>query len=442
MTSQKHLKAAVRARMARTGERYTTARRHLTGEHLPHVGVVPGYQTFGGGRHHDSALLTHVLEAAGVTAAHDGLPLDEPTVAGLAGGVGFMYFSFTYAGAPSTMTIVPRIHPRPFLPGALERAGIPHRVEQTTSAAKAVRGLDAVLAAGRPAICTLVRSALGSPECVDPFSGADPYEVAVVGRRGDAVLLDDERLEPDPVPADVFAAARAAHRKSRHRMLVVDPGGAPVDLAVAVRAALAVTVHDLTEDVMPNNFGGNFGLRGMAKWADAVADRRSRTGWWRTFDTPAAHASAMHRLYDCLTTEYSSPGAMRPLYADFLDRAADLLGDDAAREAAAGYARAGELWAAVADSATSGPMAPYRRLVERRLELLLDGGLGATAELTALADEQRAFLAAVDVSDADRAAQLDAVAGLAAEVLAVEREACAALGEAAGVGVSPGTSSA
>ena len=33
MTESKHLKARVRARMARTGERYQTARRHVAGEH-------------------------------------------------------------------------------------------------------------------------------------------------------------------------------------------------------------------------------------------------------------------------------------------------------------------------------------------------------------------------------------------------------------------------
>jgi hypothetical protein len=32
MTQQKHLKARIRARMARTGERYVTARRHLFGD--------------------------------------------------------------------------------------------------------------------------------------------------------------------------------------------------------------------------------------------------------------------------------------------------------------------------------------------------------------------------------------------------------------------------
>ena len=114
MTSQKHLKSAVRARMVRTGERYTTARRDLVGEPpQARADVAPGYDTLGGGRHHDSGLLTHVLAAAGVVAAHDGEPLDEPMVAGLAGGIGFMYFSFSYAGQVPTMTIVPAHPPAP-----------------------------------------------------------------------------------------------------------------------------------------------------------------------------------------------------------------------------------------------------------------------------------------------------------------------------------------
>ena len=433
MTSHKHLKSAVRARMARTGERYTTARRHLAGTTTSlRPGVVPGYRTFGGGRHHDSGLLTHVLAAAGVVAAHDGEPLDEPMVAGLAGGVGFMYFSFSYAGQVPTMTIVPRIHPRPFLPGALGRSGIAHRVVETTSAAKAARELDAALAGGRAPICTVDRPALGYHPGADQYAGYDAYDVAVVGRHRDLVLLDDECLEPTEVPAADFAAARAANRTSRHRMLVVEADPGPVDLAPAVRASLAVTVHDLTEDVMPNNFAGNFGLRGLAKWADAVADRRTKTGWARLFDGSAAHAHAMQRLYDCLTTEYSSPGAMRPLYADFLEECADLLGDPALREAASLYARAGDVWARIAEAATSGAMAPYRTLVERRLELLFGSGSAAAPELRALAEEVRAFTAELALPAEDRSSRLDAVAELAAHVLPLEREACAALAGAAG----------
>jgi len=421
--------------MARTGERYTTAHRHLTGEpRRVHPGVVPGYDTFGGGRHHDSGLLTHVLAAAGVVSAHDGNPLDEPMVAGLAGGIGFMYFSFSYTGQIPTMTIVPRIHPRPFLPGALERSGIAHRVVETTSAAKAARELDAALAAGRAPICTVDRPALGYHPFVAQYAGYDAYDVAVAGRRGDVVLLDDDCLEPTEVAAADFVSARAANRKSKHRMLVVEPENRTVDLLPGIRAALAVTVHDLTEDVMGNNFAGNFGLRGLAKWADAVADRRTKTGWARLFDSSAAHVSAMQRLYDCLTTEYSSPGAMRPLYADFLDGAAAPLGEPALREAADLYARAGEVWSRIAETAAGAAMAPYRALVERRLELLLGSGSSAAGELRALAEETRAFTDGLDLAEVDRTRQLDAVAELAAEVLPLERAACAVLAD-----VSSGT---
>ncbi len=337
-----------------------------------------------------------------------------------------MYFTFEYAGSAPTMTIVARSHPRPFLTGALERAGVPHRTAQTSSAAKAARDLDTVLDEGRAVVCTVDRGGLPYHARPAEYVGAEPYDVGVVGRRAGSVLLDDECLEPVAIPAAAFAAARAAHRQTRHRMLDVVPGGGPVDAAAAARAAIAGTVHDLVEDVMPNRFAGNFGLRGMAKWADAVADRRGRKGWSRLFDSGPAFGSAMRRLHDCLTTEYSSPGAMRPLYADFLREVAPLAGG-AAGEAADGYETAGALWAEVAGIAVEGPMARYRELAERRTELLMERGAEATDELRAVAEEQERVVAAVDLDAADRNAVLDRIAGLAERLGTVEREACAAL---------------
>jgi hypothetical protein len=135
----------------------------------------------------------------------------------------------------------------------------------------------------------------------------------------------------------------------------------------------------------------------------------------------------MRRLYDCLTHDYSSPGAMRLLYVDFLTSAARLTADPALGEAAEAYARAGQLWTAIADAALDGEMAPYRSLVERRFELLLGRGAEAADELDALAREVAALTSGLEVSEADRLARLDAIAEPAARVVAVEREACAAL---------------
>jgi hypothetical protein len=133
----------------------------------------------------------------------------------------------------------------------------------------------------------------------------------------------------------------------------------------------------------------------------------------------------MRRLYDCLTFDHSSPGAMRPLYADFLAEAAGVLDDDALRDAADRYGQAGEVWAGIADAAIDGPLAPYRGMVERRLELLLggdpDGALGTVAR------EVEAFTSRLEVTEADRLAQLETLAGLASRAVLLEQQACAAL---------------
>ena len=52
--------------------------------------------------------------------------------------------------------------------------------------------------------------------------------------------------------------------------------------------------------------------------------------------------------------------------------------------------------------------------------------------MQALSREVEAFTAGLDVGPADRAAELDALAELAARVVPLEEEACAALREAAG----------
>src|SRR4051794_34009116 len=100
--------------MGRTGERYSTARRHVLASAPPSTGriagTVPGYDRFGAGVQHDSALLANVLRATGHQAPHTGEPWTEAMLAGLAGGIGFMYFVFEYKGHPPTMTIVTRHH--------------------------------------------------------------------------------------------------------------------------------------------------------------------------------------------------------------------------------------------------------------------------------------------------------------------------------------------
>jgi hypothetical protein len=421
MTEHKHLKRLVRQRMARTGESYTTALRHVAadrsgGAPVPRpAAVLPGYDRFGGGVHRESALLSRVLRQAGITAS-------EAMLAGLGGGIGFMYFVFEYKGHHPMMTIVTQAHPDPMIPAALDRAGIEHEVKQTGSPRVAERNLRQALESGRVAICRT------------------GHEVAVVGIDGDTVYVDDRCVEPCPWPMDRFMAAWSGVKKDRHHMITVTGAAAPgiatgagsTGPGAGVAAAIKDTAHKLTGGgVLGNNFDVNFGLSGMRKFAAQLGDTDGKQGWVRRFADPEAYFIGMTRLHDCLELEYGSPGATRPVYADFLDEAG---GWD---EAAELYRRAGAVWTELADRALAEDVpefARYRELMAEREELLLTGGRTAAGErLGTLAEEAGSLAGAYAATDSlgpegrrERIGELAAIAGRALEI--EERAAALLLG--------------
>ena len=87
MTRQKHLKQLVRERMARTGERYAAARRHVIGA-LPQPAPARGPESHLAGSVPATTALRTLLTAAGVQAHGTGAPFDEAMLFGIAGGIG------------------------------------------------------------------------------------------------------------------------------------------------------------------------------------------------------------------------------------------------------------------------------------------------------------------------------------------------------------------
>ncbi|GAA2333089.1 hypothetical protein [Dactylosporangium salmoneum] len=85
MTQQKKLKQLIRARMAKTGETCTTARRHILA-HAPDevqlpTGVLPAYTAFGPRQHHDSGLVAHVLRPVYAQFLEEAAPLLDDRLA-------------------------------------------------------------------------------------------------------------------------------------------------------------------------------------------------------------------------------------------------------------------------------------------------------------------------------------------------------------------------
>ncbi|MFD9337147.1 DUF4872 domain-containing protein [Streptomyces sp. NPDC060028] len=297
------------------------------------------YEDFGAGRHRESSLIRHAL----------GSVHDEVLVAGLAGGIGFMYFVFEYAGRPPVATIVAQAHPHPWVQTALGRLHVPYLA--TTSAKPRLNRVCGALDAGLPVFCVVDRSGLpwhGAAESPEPAS-VDPYTVVVAGYEGDTFYVEDGADTPYAIGREEFGAAWSAHRKGRHQMIV--PTGPP-DGEPDLDEAIATTLARLTGPVLGNHFDANFGFCGMEKFAAQLRDTRTETGWEQRFGaSPEALGAGMRRLHSCLEEQWTAPGATRPLYADFLDLAGK-------PEAAELFRDSGRQWSSLAELArTADPAA-------------------------------------------------------------------------------------
>lgn len=369
VTEQRELKRLVRERMTRTGETYSTARRHVAAQRNTT------------GHHRLSLLVARLLEHAGHVAPHTGQPFTEALVCGLAGGIGFMYAVFEYKGLPPMVTIVAQHHPDPWAPAALRRAGIAFTEAHSGSPKPALAALRRDLDAGRAVLCTVSRGDLPwYPD--DPFA-ADPYPVLVTAATEGDVVVDDGI--PHTVPVEVLVRAWSAHRKGRHHRIAVEPGRTG---RLDLRDALSTTVAHLTGPVLGNAFDVNFGLSGMERFADQLADDRTKVGWRRRFaDDPDGLGAALVRVHDCLERQLTAPGATRPLYAAFLEEAATIERDDRLRLAATVYRTAGKRWSRLAGAALSASTSTERpETMLNRLAGLAHDVVAAEREAVAVID--------------------------------------------------------
>ncbi|MGB3829715.1 MAG: BtrH N-terminal domain-containing protein, partial [Ornithinimicrobium sp.] len=321
MTAQRALKHIVRERMARTRESYSTAHRQVVGP--------------AAGQHRESALIRVMLSSAGVD-------LTETMVCGLGGGIGFLYAVFDYheVGHP-LLTIVTQHHPTPWVEAVASHLEVRPTVVTSSAKRPALAKLRTALDAGRPSLIHVSRGLLPWHSDVPSAEGADPYALLVTGSEGEDLLVLDQVERR--IDAQLLGDAWAAHRKGRFALTTLDDVGTP-DLPGAVARAVATTHAHLTGPVLGHAFDVNFGLSGMGRLTDDLADTSTSRGWARRFGAEPAFGIAMARLAECLTSAHGSPGATRLVYADFLAQVGR-------GEAAALSRKAGGLWSGIADVA-------------------------------------------------------------------------------------------
>jgi hypothetical protein len=435
VTAHKHLKERIRARMARTGESYSTARRHVLNALPP-----ADYQLLGG-VHPDTHAIAGVLANRGLLAPHTGQPLSEAMVLGVGGGLGAGYILWEFkAHTHDYRTLVFGFrnswqYPDRWARKTCARLGVPADVHETGSTSGAAEELRAAVGQGAPAIAWADQQLLGYRHLPAWLEGRGGPPVTVYGldEQAGVALVDDRNRAPLTVPLDALAAARARVVSYRQRLLVLDAPAAELDLdglRAAVRDGLAEQVEHLSRR------SDSFSLPAFRKWERLLTTTGNAKAWPRVFADRVSLFDACLSVYENLEPSGWDGGHLRGLYAAFLDEAATLLDAPGLGPAATAYREAAARWHEVAEVALPGDVEPFaeaRRLTDRlraqvgRGDAGRDQAAATAARLWALRDRWRPEFPGDDDRVAALLAKLAAAVGAACQA---EEAALAALADA------------
>ncbi len=383
MTVAKQLKTRIRARMARTGERYSVARAHVLGTAGGDPIVDAGW-TLRGGTDPDAAALANVLAHRGVTGP-DG-PLSEPLLLVVGGGLGAGYILWEFAHDDSRIVVLGFTHSWQYfdrqLGTTVDRLGLDVAWSRTGGSAGAARALASTLAAGDPAIIWPDRFHVGYwnlPPFLDGHGGHPLVAYAVADGR---VHVDDRTLAPMTVPVWDVDRARARVGSYRNAMLVIRSRHTtvPADrLHAAVRAGLEATVDQLL------GTSTSFALPAWRKWSRLLVDPRAPKGWPTVFADRRGLLRALAGVWEAVEPAGMTGGHLRGLFADGLDEAAAVLGEPALTAEAQRWREIADRWHALAETALPDEVPAIARLRELTATIT-----GAVAEGDAGADERAA----------------------------------------------------
>jgi len=359
MTERKHFKQLVRARMSKTGETYSTARRQVIRQagasaapkKYPHhyPGNVPG-----------SAALRALLSHAGARAPHTKEPFSEAMVFGIAGGIGAGMFTFHYAKQNFSSFYVAGRHlwqdHATWALAALKRMGVKALVRESSAAKPGEKHLRELLDGGRPVMAWIT------------FRGKMYHVVSVHGIDDGAgvAMVGDLSNDLIPVPLPALAEARAQVKKDKNRLLALEPAGQMPDLKSMVREGIAACAESLARGKMKN-----FTLEAFATWADRLHGSKAPDSWDKIFP-PGHHLfQGLRSITEYIEYYGTGGGLCRPLFAEFLGEASEVLGDRRLASLAERYAELGRGWSALADAALPDDVPEFReakQLLARKAE--------------------------------------------------------------------------
>ena len=413
MTTQKHLKQRIRARMSKTGESYTSARRRVIAARSD-AGVEKSGYTLRGGIHPDTAALANTLANAGVTVG--GERVSEELVLGIGGGLGAGYILWQFSGHHPIVTLGFRNqwqYPDRWLEKTCSRLGIGATRHETSGHVTALRTLREALSTQGPSpLVWIDAQEIGYWHLPERLSGISGYPIVVTGERDGRFFVDDRNSAPLSIDEETMRAARGRISSFRNRLVTFDaPDEVPVQvLASAIDTGLEDQVRHLSSG------SDSFSLPAWRKWSRMLTDSKDKKGWRNAFADQEGLFGVLVSIYESIESSGFGGGSLRGLYASFLGTAADLLDRPALNRVSDAYRDLDAQWAALAERVAPGDQEPFRRarnLVDALHEQVLDGG---DAERSKAAITSEEIWRAKDAHDDERLFDAPSFEGLLEEL--------------------------
>ncbi|MEU8494673.1 MULTISPECIES: BtrH N-terminal domain-containing protein [Pseudonocardia] len=323
--------------------------------------------------HCGSGALRDLLEWAGLS--WGGKPLSEGTVFGLGG-----CLSFNYLRGPGLGTPFYLVGRGSGLTESLStRLGIAGFAHDTDDPDEGRAWLDRELNAGRPLLCWADMSELPYLRVRMQMSRHDIVVTGYEPNRQQVRVIDNDRAEPQVIPAAALAAARSSTgfpTPTRHTCYPLRFPDSLPDQRTAAASACAQSAQSMTAPTdgniitVPGAPAAGHGLGGVATFLadlEAWPDVLDRTGETPEHDLHAA----LSTLAVFIEKAGTGGGLFRRLQAQFLAELTDI--DARAHPAAVIYEELAGTWSEIAARAvdkTAGPPATRWRNVQDRARRL------------------------------------------------------------------------
>lgn len=326
-----------------------------------------------GGSHPETASLTNVLAAHGVNDPRTGKPFSEAMLLGIGGGLGAGYILWEFKEHNIKVLVLAFHHqwqyPTRYYQGLADRLGITISMPETGSVKAASNQLQELLEEQRSAVAWVDLAQMPYLQMPESLIGHLGHIVAVRGKQGDNLLIDDRAASPFLVSQDVFSAARARIGSYKNRLLLVEKV-ALNDVVSAVQAGLQVCVDHLSSD------SDSFSLPAIRKWGKMMTDTKNKKGWPTVFKDRRGLYSTLRSVYEGIELTVGT-GALRSLYADFLREAVTVSGNTRLKDVAACYDDVSVMWKGLAEATLPQEVTPLyetRKLLQEQHRAIMQGG--------------------------------------------------------------------